>query len=370
MKAGRTTDVFVIGGGPAGLAAAIAARQKGFRVTLADGAARPIEKACGEGLMPEAVTALGELGARIDSTDGAKVRGICFSQAGARVSADFPRECGVGLRRVALHERMVERAEECGVELLWRTPVTGIRGDAVSAADGQVRAKWIVGADGQRSLVRGWSGIATTRLRWRHASRRHYRLKPWSEYVEVHWGTRAQAYVTPVGAEEVCVVMLSSSREGAEFESAIGEFPEIEARLARAELTSRERGAITSMHSLREVHRGKVALVGDASGSIDAITGEGIRLGLRQATALAEAMVAGDLRLYAAAHKRLMERPARMARLLLWLERHAGIRRRAICAMENRPELFARLLALHIGEGSTADFFSTGARLGWELLAT
>ena len=42
-----TTDVFVIGGGPAGLATAIAARQRGFDVVVADGAQPPIDKPCG-----------------------------------------------------------------------------------------------------------------------------------------------------------------------------------------------------------------------------------------------------------------------------------------------------------------------------------
>src|SRR6267378_2491580 len=46
----RDTEILVIGGGPAGLAAAIAARKKGFEVTVADGAKPPIDKACGEGL--------------------------------------------------------------------------------------------------------------------------------------------------------------------------------------------------------------------------------------------------------------------------------------------------------------------------------
>ena len=58
----RETDVLVIGGGPAGLAAAIAASKKGFRVAVADGAKPPIDKACGEGLMPNTVAALRDSG--------------------------------------------------------------------------------------------------------------------------------------------------------------------------------------------------------------------------------------------------------------------------------------------------------------------
>ena len=58
----NSTDVFVIGGGPAGLAAAIAARQQGLRVVVADGAKPPIDKACGEVLMPDAIAALATAG--------------------------------------------------------------------------------------------------------------------------------------------------------------------------------------------------------------------------------------------------------------------------------------------------------------------
>jgi menaquinone-9 beta-reductase len=59
---GLTTDVLVVGGGPAGLAAAIAARNRGFSVIVVDGAKRPIHKACGEGLLPGTLAALRELG--------------------------------------------------------------------------------------------------------------------------------------------------------------------------------------------------------------------------------------------------------------------------------------------------------------------
>jgi len=58
----RETDVFVIGGGPAGLAAAIAARRAGFDVVVADRSQPPIDKACGEGLMPDGLSALQRLG--------------------------------------------------------------------------------------------------------------------------------------------------------------------------------------------------------------------------------------------------------------------------------------------------------------------
>lgn len=70
------TDVLVIGGGPAGLAAAIALRQRGVDVTVVEARPASIDKACGEGLMPEALTALERLGILLDARDGVPFRGI------------------------------------------------------------------------------------------------------------------------------------------------------------------------------------------------------------------------------------------------------------------------------------------------------
>ena len=75
-----STDVFVIGGGPAGLAAAIAARQLGFRVVVADGAKPPIDKACGEALMPDALKALERLGVAPAANEACRIRGVSLSQ--------------------------------------------------------------------------------------------------------------------------------------------------------------------------------------------------------------------------------------------------------------------------------------------------
>src|SRR5260370_33259056 len=102
---GEGTGVLVIGGGPAGLAAAIAARMKGFDVIVADGAKPPIDKACGEGLMPGTSRALRELGAAIRTGDGQTFRGIRFVDSTNSVGANFSGARGFGTRRTVLHPR-------------------------------------------------------------------------------------------------------------------------------------------------------------------------------------------------------------------------------------------------------------------------
>ena len=364
------TDIFIVGGGPAGLAAAIVASQIGLRITVADGALPPIEKPCGEGMMPSTLAALNSLGVAFEHGDGHSFRGVSFVQRDAAVTADFSHGLAIGLRRPVLHQRLVARAEACGVRLLWKTPVSGIDGNTVRLSSQNFHARWIIGADGQGSRVRRWIGLdprGHTALR--HATRRHYRLKPWSSYMEVHWASRAQAYVTPIATDEVCVVILAENSRDASFDRALIEMPTLAAKLNGAELSGRERGAVTTMRSLQRVYRNDVALLGDASGGVDAITGEGLRVAFRQAFALADAIQAGDLKQYHRAHRRLARRPMMMGNLLLWLGRNPCIRSRAIRAMQQRPELFVRMLAAHVGDGTPAQLLSAGASLGWNLLA-
>src|ERR1700722_10540219 len=142
------TDVFIIGGGPAGLAAAIAARNKGLRVMVADGNRPPIDKACGEGLMPDAVTAAGRIGILLAEAEGFRFRGIGFHGDGRSVAADFPHGVGIGFRRTLLHGRLIEQAERAGVKMLWSTPITGMESAAVQTKARRFSTRWIIGADG------------------------------------------------------------------------------------------------------------------------------------------------------------------------------------------------------------------------------
>jgi menaquinone-9 beta-reductase len=365
----KDTDVFIIGGGPAGLAAAIAVRQRGFDVVVADGAEPPIDKACGEGLLPNAVEVLGQLGIEIPASGRFALRGIRFLEGDLNVSAEFSSGQGMGVRRAVLHQSMVERAREVGVRLLWRTPVSGISPSGVITDRQTIAARWIIGADGIRSRVRRWIGLEPLRQqRPRFAFRRHYHIQPWCNRTEVYWGRSAQVYVTPVGTQDLCVVFISRDPK-ARFASIGWEFPQVAQRLASAAPTSVERGAVTVSRSLDRVHRGPVALIGDASGSVDAITGEGLSLGFHQALELADALKVGDLGKYQRAHRRLTQRPALMGRLLLLLDDRPKLRNRVMRALAAHPDLFARLVAVHVGDTSPRHLASTGALLGWRFVS-
>jgi flavin-dependent dehydrogenase len=366
-------DVFVVGGGPAGLATAIAARRHGLSVILADGATPPIDKSCGEGLMPDGLAALHKLGVTIPIGEGHPFHGIRFVSDGRIAEAPFPHGNALGIRRRHLHALLTEHAAASGVHMLWQTPVSGLHPEGVQVAGELVRARRVVGADGTNSRVRGWAKLDQherdsdqTKNR-RFGFRRHYRVAPWTGFMELHWGRHCQIYVTPVSREEVCLALVSSSSKF-RLDDALEEFPELNARIAGAEYASTERGAITASRKFRRVYRGQTVLVGDASGGVDAITGEGLCLGFRQATLLGECLASGDMARYQNGHRALRRRPALIASMMLFMAKHKLLRQRTMQVFQASPRSFAQMLAMHVGEGRTRDHISNGIALGWELL--
>ncbi len=362
------TDVFIAGGGPAGLAAAIATTKFGFRVTVADGGTPPINKPCGEGLMPDGLAALQSLGVYLEPGDALPLRGTRFIEEGVSATAEFPQSPGIGIRRTVLHQRMIERAESCGVRLLWRAPVRAIERRGVRTASAFLRAKWIVGADGAQSLMRRWAGLGDeSQVTQRFCVRQHFQIAPWSSKVEIYWSGRAQIYVTPIAAEEVGVVVVSDESP-IDFAETVRGCHSLSARLKLAEPSGASRGAITVMRKLPRVFRENIALIGDASGSVDAITGEGLRLAFLQSELLASALAENNLAAYQIAHRRIAKLPRAMAHLLLLLARRPVLRRRTIQILSAEPHLFTKLLGVHLGEVPTARIAATGLALGWRLL--
>ncbi|GAB4222926.1 MAG: NAD(P)/FAD-dependent oxidoreductase [Acidobacteriota bacterium] len=349
-------DLAVIGGGPAGLATAIHAARGGARVVLFERRRPPIDKACGEGLMPDGVAALAGLGIAPGSLGGRPFVGIAFGDGRHRIEGRFPAGPGLGVRRTRLHEALWSAAERAGVALEPETAATASADGTVESARGTLRARLVAAADGlhsptRRRLELGRPGAPRRR---RYGLRRHFRIAPWSERVEVTFGDGAEAYVTPVADELVGVALLVGSTEPRpgldRFDVLLARFPELAARLADAAPADAVRGAGPLHQRCSAVVRGRVALVGDAAGYLDAITGEGISVALHQARALAGCLTDGNLAAYARAHRRIVRTPNLLCRLVLLLSARPRTRARALAGLARDPKLFDRLLAVHTRE--------------------
>jgi flavin-dependent dehydrogenase len=366
----ESVEIAIIGGGPAGLACAIALAGHGLRATVLERAQPPIDKACGEGLMPGGVATLRQLGVAMPPGSARPFVGVRFLDGAHRAEGRFARGPGLGIRRTRLHEALVRRAEQVGVDLRWGVRVDELRAESgeMGTSAGALAARWIVGADGLHSRVRRWAGFEARPGRYeRFGVRRHFEIEPWTDFVEVHWAdrdeTRAEAYVTPAGEREVGVVMLWSGRK-ASFDGLIREVPALWQRLKEAKVLSRDRGAGPLAQRVRKLVKGRVALVGDASGYVDAITGEGLSLALREGVALAECLAQGELSPYPARRRAIAWLPETLTRLMLFAERRPRLRRRLIDRLAAKPARFDAFLGVHSG---TEPWTALGPAGLWDL---
>jgi flavin-dependent dehydrogenase len=286
MSADVDADVLVVGGGPVGLATAIEARLAGLSVVVVEPRVGAIDKACGEGLMPGALAALSRLGV---DPDGHQLTGISYRDDHRHVDHAFRGAPGRGVRRTVLHAALLDRCAGLGVDRVVAR-VTEVSQGATGVEAAGVRARWLLACDGLHSPVRRLVGLEPTGTRWprrapprRFGLRRHFAVAPWSSMVEVHWGPEAEAYVTPVGRTEVGVALLGPP--GADFAATLASFPSLSRRLDGLEPTTPVRGAGPLRQRTTSRATGRVRLVGDASGYVDALTGEGLRVGFAQARA-------------------------------------------------------------------------------------
>jgi flavin-dependent dehydrogenase len=356
-------DVLVVGGGPAGLASAIAAARQGLHVEVVDAMKPPIDKACGEGLMPDSLEALAAIGVTnldqiLSTTENHRLGGIRFlgdptSRNPVTTEASFPQAPGRGIRRTVLHQILLDRAHSLGIRFHWENSVQSIaptaEGTIVHSNRQTLRTRYLIGADGPCSRVAAWAGLTEASIHSRRIGlRQHYTIAPWTDFVEVYWSNHGQAYVTPNSSKEVCVAFIANKKFPSS-EAALSHFPALLHHLAASQPNGPARGSITLGRKLRRVTKANIALIGDASGSVDAVTGEGMALCFRQAAALSLALRANDLALYQQAHRRIQRLPTIMSRSLLLMDRSPRLRDTVLRAFQRTPWLFERLLQMHIG---------------------
>jgi flavin-dependent dehydrogenase len=334
------TDLLVVGGGPVGLVTALTAARAGLRVCVVEAREAPIDKACGEGLMPGALRALSDLGIVVG---GVPFYGIRYTDGRANAVADFRDGHGMGVRRTALHTALVRAAEQTpGLELVHGT-VTGVEHDGRGVTAHGISARYLVAADGLHSPIRRSMHLAReTAATPRWGMRAHFAIQPWSRHVEVHWSRFGEAYVTPVAEDCVGIAVLGSGRGS--FDERLAAFPRLRERLP-AEPVGRVLGAGPLRQEVVRRAAGRVLLVGDAAGYVDALTGEGLSMGFACAAAAVRRIVEGCPERYEADYRRITRRYRLLTATLVRATASTAVRERIVPVAGALPRVFEAAVA-------------------------
>jgi flavin-dependent dehydrogenase len=328
-------DLLVAGAGPAGLATALNACRAGLETVVVERRRGTLDKACGEGMLPHTLDHLARLG--VDAP-GRPLRGITYLDDTHRVDAPFRTGVGRGVRRTTLHAAMAAAAHAAGVRF-----VTGIVDapvqDEESVEAGGFRARYLAAADGLHSPIRRSLGLDVTAQgtrRW--GIRRHVRVAPWSDSVQVYWARGAEAYVTPVADDLVGIAILSASRGG--FDEKLEAFGALRERIQGCE-HGPDRAAGPLRQAARRRVAGRVLLVGDAAGYVDALTGEGMGLAFGASETLVDCIVRGRPGDYERAWRHVTRRYRLMTEAVVRAAAVAPLRSRIVPAAAMLPGVFS-----------------------------
>jgi geranylgeranyl reductase family protein len=312
------SDILVVGAGPAGSAAAAWLARAGRDVVLADAAAFPRDKPCGDGLTPRAIAELRALGLG-DWLRGRTVNwGLRAAGFGQELYLPWPRgslprrggaaprlELDAAIRRVALDAGAEPMETARAVDVA----VEGGRVTGVVLADGRtIGCRTLVVADGARSqlgrsLGRTWHRDTAYGIAARGYVKSGRADDPWiSSHLELRGSSgellSGYGWIFPLGDGEVNlgVGTLATSRRPADvnLRSLLGYYAGL--RRDEWELDGEPRAVWSALLPMGGAVSGVAGpnwgLVGDAAGCVNPLNGEGIDYGLETGRLLAEQLSA------------------------------------------------------------------------------
>ncbi len=359
-----THDLGVIGAGPAGCAAALAAWEQGLSVLLFEPDPRRRSKPCGEGMMPEGIACLGELGLHGVVAQARPLHRLRYCVRGARPLDLELAPPAAAIARSTLQAALDRAVAECeGIQLIAHTArVEPTRtGFCITTSEGMHRVRWVVGADGLAGSGVRRDPVAQRRDPTRYGIRAHFECPSEPDHIEIHLGRHCEVYLTPLPQARINVAILLEQRPlrgGSEegLRIAFEEHPEATRLLgppigppAARRLTRRSSGPVTP---------DGVLLVGDAAGGVDPVVGCGVTVALRSGLLAARAvgrLQRGEdskavLHDYSRAYARETRGRRRLARGLRWVGSRRPLALSALAAARMVSPLTQRLVRVAAGE--------------------
>jgi flavin-dependent dehydrogenase len=334
-------DLLIAGSGPVGLVTAIHAAEAGLKVVVIDPRIGAVDKACGEGLMPQAIEHLERIKV---NPPGKDLIGIKYNSVTRSATANFSGKPGRGVRRTTLSNHLSQRASELNISFV-EGRVTDIEqnNDWVKAAG--IKSRYLIGADGLHSTVRTLLNLNLQPKKSasrRYGLRQHFAIEPWSEYVEVYWLPNAELYVTPVDDMTVGIAILGS--ETVNFWETVSQLPDLERSLRAAKPISKLRGAGPLRQNLTSRTLGRSLLVGDAAGYVDALTGEGMRVGFEEGRVAVQSILSESPSAYEAEWHHITRSYRILVTGLLWASSNHLVRPLIVPAASTLPSVFRKIV--------------------------